>query len=172
MITRTGRRWIGIAITIVLILLFVMRVLYVNNIQYSITGRVVHQLQETFSFHNIQITASEYRIYSGEELSAMYDNQIKDYVDEKDLLFNLNLQNTTDEVQKLDLSSVCIQYDSISGGGLNPYLFPFFNNNESAYIVVDPGETKTVTMIFPYTACDTASLIFSLYPNNVRLLIF
>ncbi|MCD8219943.1 MAG: hypothetical protein LUC50_06380 [Ruminococcus sp.] len=99
----------------------------------------------------------------------MYDDEIKDYVDEQDLLFNLEIENTTEDVQTLDLSSTCIQYDSISGGGLNPYLFFYFNENASASMTLDANEAKTVTMIFPYFECHSASLIFSLYPENVKL---
>lgn len=163
---------IGITLSVVLVALFVIRVIYVNTVKYQVTVREVYQLQETFLFHNLQITSSEYGIYSGEELSAMYHDEIKDYVDDQDILFNLEIQNTTEEPQTLDLSSTCIQYDSVSGGGLNPYLFPYFNNNESAYVTIDAGETKVVTMVFPYFECDTASLIFSLYPENIKLLVF
>ncbi len=169
--SRKLRLGIGILLAAVLAAFFVIRVVYVNTVKYQITERVVYRPQETFSFHNLQITSSEYGIYSGEELSAMYDDEIKDYVDEQDLLFNLEIENTTGEVQTLDLSSTCIQYDSVSGGGLNPYLFSYFNENASASMTLDANETKTVTMIFPYFECRSASLIFSLYPENVKLLV-
>ncbi|MCC8112362.1 MAG: hypothetical protein LIO74_12520 [Ruminococcus sp.] len=107
--SRKLRLGIGILLAAILAALFVIRVIYINTVKYQITERVVYQPQETFSFHNLQIISSAYGIYSGEELSTMYDDEIKDYVDEQDLLFNLEIKNTTEEVQTLDLSSTCIQ---------------------------------------------------------------
>ncbi len=163
-----------IAIITVIAIAFIARVIYVNAVEYRFTEKAVYSTGETFIFHNLEITCSYDGIYSSEEFAKIYGEEVISYCDESDLILTLEITNPIAESQTLDLSSFCMQYAYISGGGINPYLFAYLNPGTGSKCTIEPAETFTILLPYLYD-WDTFGtekpydLVLSLYPENVRV---
>ncbi|MCD7785448.1 MAG: hypothetical protein LUH18_07755 [Oscillospiraceae bacterium] len=163
-----------IAIIAILAIAFTARVVYVNAVEYRFTKKAVYQSGETFTLHDLELTCTYDGIYSSEELTKIYGEEVLSYSDESDLLLTLEITNLTAESQTLDLTSLCMQYAYTSGGGINPYLFGYMNPGTGSKCTIAPAETLTVLLPFPYDWDTFGSekpydLVLSLYPENVRV---
>ncbi|MCD7847217.1 MAG: hypothetical protein LUG49_04220 [Oscillospiraceae bacterium] len=163
-----------VAIIIVLAIAFTARVIYVNAVEYRFTEKTVHATGETFNLHDLELTCTYDGIYSSEELTKIYGEEVLIYSDESDLILTLEITNPTDEVKTLDLSSLCMQYAYISGGGINPYLFAYLNSGIGSKCTIKSGETLTILLPYSYDWDTFGSqkpydLVLSLYPENVRV---
>ncbi len=162
-----------ISIIAVIAIVFTARVIYVNAIEYHFTEKAVYQSGETFTLNDLELTCTYDGIYSSEELTKLYGEEILSCCDESDLILTLEITNPTGEEKTLDLSSFCMQYAYTSGGGINPYLFAYLNPGIGSKCTIDPAETLTVLLPYPYD-WDTNGkekpydLVLSLYPENVR----
>lgn len=163
-----------LSVFILLIGILCGRIYYVNNVEYHIPEREVYHIGDVISYNGLEVTVSDYKLYSGEELNDAYNNQIEDSVDEFDLLFNLTIKNTSNETKSFNSVATGMMYGNKYGGNVNPNLFPFFNPSTSGVIELEPETTKTVTLIFPYEAdvlCDSSRYIFALYPRNISVML-
>ena len=163
-----------IAIIAVIAIAFTARVIYVNAIEYRFTEKAVYQSGETFTLNDLELTCTYDGIYSSEELTKIYGDEVISYCDESDLILTLEITNPTNDEKTLDLSSFCMQYAYTSGGGINPYLFGYLNPDTSSKCTIEPGETVAVILPYPYDWDTLGSekpydLILSLYPENVRV---
>lgn len=161
------------AIIAVIAIAFTARVIYVNAVEYRITEKAVYQTDETFTLDELEITCTYDGIYSSDELIKIYGEEILSYSDEADLMLTLDITNGTDETKTIDLSSFRMQYSYISGGGINPYLFGYLNSGTGSRLTVEPSETVSVILSFPYDwdAFEDEKpydLVLSLYPENIR----
>ncbi|MCC8195858.1 MAG: hypothetical protein LIO49_03490 [Ruminococcus sp.] len=163
-----------IAIIAVLAIAFTARVIYVNAVEYRFTEKSVFETGETFTLYDLELTCTYDGIYSSEELAKIYGEEVRDYSNESDLILTLEITNPTDEPQTLNLTSFCMQYAYIPGGGINPYLFAYLNPGIGSKCTVESGETLTVLLPYLYD-WDTLGtekpydLVLSLYPENVRV---
>ncbi len=162
------------AIIAVVAMAFTARVIYVNAVEYRFTEKAIYQTGETFTLNELEITCTYDGIYSSDELIKIYGDEILNYSDEADLMLTLNITNETNEAKTIDLSSFCMQYGYISGGGINPYLFGYLNSGTGSKCTVKQGETMTVILPYPYNWDTDGSekpydLVLSLYPENVRV---
>ncbi len=163
-----------IAIIAAFAIAFTARVVYVNAVEYRFTEKTVHSTGETFTLHDLELTCTYDGIYSSEELAKIYGEEVISYCDESNLILTLEITNPTDESQTLDLSTFCMQYAYISGGGINPYLFAFLNEGIGSKCTIAPAETLTVLLPYLYDWDTFGSekpydLVLSLYPENVRV---
>ena len=130
----------------------------------------ISECTDDIDYSGIKISTTEYKIYKGEELNKLYDNQLDDMVDNYDLLFNITLENMTGEIKQYNAASSGIMYGYNSGGNTNPYLYQYFNQNTSGIVELNPGEVKTITLAFHYEECNSNIVyIVSLYPENIQI---
>ncbi len=162
------------AIIAVIAIAFTARVIYVNTVEYRFTEKAVYQTGETFTLNGLEITCIYDGIYSSDELIKIYSEEVLNYSDEADLMLTLSITNGANEAKTIDLSSFCMQYGYISGGGINPYLFGYLNSGTGSKCTVEQGET--ITVILPYSYDWDAfgdekpyDLVLSLYPENIRV---
>lgn len=167
---KTAKMCVSAVLVVILAVLIVIRIVYVNTVSYSISVREVYNIDEEFEYNGMLMKLSEYKVYSGEELDSLYDDELTDIVDGYDILFNLTITNISDENTQFNVSGSGMMYGYESGGNVNPYLFQYFNPNTRGIIELVPSETKTVTLAFPIEF-DTKEIeyIVSLYPENVRV---
>ena len=113
---------------------------------------------------------SEYKVYRGEELNSMYNNELTGIVDENDILFNLTITNKSNEKKNYNASASGLMYGYESGGNVNPYLYKYFNPEHQGIVQLNPNETCTITLAFPcVTDCSNIKYIVSLYPENIKV---
>ncbi len=163
-----------IAIIAVLAIAFTARVIYVNAVEYHFTEKAVFETGETFTLHDLELTCTYDGIYSSEELTKIYGEEILSYCDESDLILTLEITNPTDEENTLDLSAFCMQYAYTSGGGINPYLFSYLNPGIGSKCTMESSETLIVFLPYSYDWDTFGSekpydIVLSLYPENVRV---
>ncbi len=163
-----------ISIIAVIAIAFTARVVYVNVFEYHFTEKAVYQTGEIFILNDLELTCTYDGIYSSEELTKIYGEEVLSYCDESDLILTLEITNPTAEEKTLDLSSFCMQYAYISGGGINPYLFAYLNPDTGSKCTIESAETVTILLPYLYD-WDTLGfekpydLVLSLYPENVRV---
>lgn len=155
---------------LVLIIIVSARIVYINSVNYKISSKKVANATDKIEYNGIDISVSEYKIYSGEELNNLYNNELTDIVDKFDILFNVTLTNHTDNIQQFNAIASGIMYGYNSGGNANPYLYQFFNPNTKGIIELQSNESKNITLAFPYEEYeDSIDYIISLYPDNIRV---
>ncbi|MCD8006500.1 MAG: hypothetical protein LUF29_05930 [Oscillospiraceae bacterium] len=163
-----------VAIIAVIAIALTARVVYVNAIEYRFTEKAVYSTGETFTLHDLELTFTYDGIYSSEELTKIYGEEVLSYCDESDLILTIEITNSTGEEKTLDLISLRMQYAYTSGGGINPYLFAYLNPNIGSKCTIESAETLTAILPYPYD-WDTFGtekpydLVLSLYPENVRV---
>ena len=70
------------------------RIVAVNS-SLNTTVSKIEESNKTFECNGIRMCISNYKIYDGEELNKLYDNELEDVVDNYDILFNISLENTS-----------------------------------------------------------------------------
>ncbi len=159
-----------IILTAITALLITFRIIYVNNTLYSIPERYIYAVNEEFECYGMSMSLSDYKIYSGEKLNNIYNNELEGMTDDNDIMFNLTIKNTSDKIKSYNAIASGIMYGYKSGGSANPYLYQYFNPKIPGIIEIAPNESVTVTLAFP---CDknetTIEYVASLYPENVRV---
>lgn len=155
----------------ILIVLIIIRIIYINTILYNIPLKRNYSTENSFEYNEMIYNISNYKIYTGEELNQLYNNDLKDIVDDYDIIFNITITNATNKVKKFNASATGIMYDCESGGNANPYLYKYFNENLSGILEILPNETITVTLSFPYPNIsdniNNIQYIISLYPEKI-----
>jgi len=145
------------------------RIVTVNSIL-NTTVSEIKESNETLEYNGIKMCISNYKIYNGEELNKLYDNELEDVVDNYDILFNISLENTSNDIKQYNAVSSGIMYGYNSGGNVNPYLYQYFNQNSDGILELKSGEKKTITLAFPYEEYNSEIMyIVSLYPENIRI---
>ena len=117
------------------------RIVTVNSIL-NTTVSEIKESNETLEYNGIKMCISNYKIYNGEELNKLYDNELEDVVDNYDILFNISLENTSNDIKQYNAVSSGIMYGYNSGGNVNPYLYQYFNQNSDGILELKSGEKK------------------------------
>lgn len=145
------------------------RIATVNSRLNTIVSKI-EESNETFEYNGIKMCISNYKIYNGEELNKLYNNELEDVVDDNDILFNISLENTSNDIKQYNAVSSGIMYGYNSGGNVNPYLYQYFNQDSDGILELKSGEKKTITLAFPYEEYNSEIMyIVSLYPENIRI---
>ena len=81
-----------IILTAITALLITFRIIYVNNTLYSIPERYIYAVNEEFECYGMSMSLSDYKIYSGEKLNNIYNNELEGMTDDNDIMFNLTIK--------------------------------------------------------------------------------
>lgn len=145
------------------------RIVAVNS-SLNTTVSKIEESNKTFECNGIRMCISNHKIYDGEELNKLYDNELEDVVDNYDILFNISLENTSHDIKQYNAVSSGIMYGYNSGGSVNPYLYQYFNQDSDGILVLKSGEKRTITLAFPYEEYNSEIMyVVSLYPENIRI---
>ena len=170
---KSRKKIIILVIFLILTVIFTLRILYVNLNTYKLKSDKIYSIGETANYNGIEIKCVDKMFVSGKELSQKY-NIDKDGIDDYNLIFTLDLKNISKNAKYLDVSSVCMKYGNVSGGNINPYLFPILNKNtENSKIILQSGQLSEITLAFPLKKeYKTGNLVISLFPYHTEMKIF
>jgi len=142
-----------------------LRIFYINAIKYPAPLPQTYMLNEIADYRNFDIYVSEYAVYTDNQLKEMFTIENLEFADETEIVLNMHIKNNSNDKRRLELSTFTLEYDYLSGGGVNPVLFSFFNSNLST-LDFEPNEEKNIML--PYPLIDEhPHLLLSLYPQKI-----
>lgn len=154
---------------IVISIIISIRIIYINSKFNNITS-LLNERDDITVYNDINLEISDYIIYTGEALNKNNNDDLEDIVDEYDILFDVTLNNYSNDTKKFNAVATGITYGENSGGNVNPYLFQYFNPDTKGIITLEPNESKTITLAFPYNEYnDSIIYIVSLYPEKIKI---
>lgn len=170
---KNKKKLIILTISFALVIIFMLRILYVNQNIYKLRSNKIYDIGKIADYNGIEVKCVDKMFVSGDDLSQKYSIN-KDGIDDYNLIFTFDLKNISKNTKYLDVSSVCMKYGNISGGNINPYLFPVLNKNiEDSKIILQNGQSSEITLAFPLKKeYKTGNLVISLYPWHVEMKIF
>lgn len=168
-----NKKLIILSATIVLLIIIVLRIIYVNFHVYKYRANNIYNIGQIADYNGIEIKCINKEFISGKDISKKY-NIDQDGVDDYNLIFTIDLKNISQNAKYLDVSSVCMKYGNVSGGNINPYLFPILNKDiESSKIILNSNESSRITLAFPLKKeYKRGNLIISLFPYHTEMKIF
>lgn len=165
--SRNFRRSISAALIFLAAAAMILRIVYVNVVQYPVQPSRTYTLNETVVFRDFEMTITDYNIYTGSQIQELFALTDSSYVDETEIVLAMHVRYTGDESRRLDVTSFALEYDYISGGNINPILFNCFNSDLSG-LTFEPGEEKDVLLPYPLNG-EKPNLILSLYPRKLMI---
>lgn len=142
-----------------------LRIFYINAIRYPVLLSQTYMLNEIVDYRNFDIYVSKYTVYSDKQLQEMFTINNSEFVDETEIVLNMYIKNNSDDKRRLELSVFTLEYDYLSGGGINPFLFSCFNSDLST-LDFEPNEEKNIMLPYPLVD-EHPHLLLSLYPQKI-----
>ncbi|MCD8380440.1 MAG: hypothetical protein LUC95_09055 [Lachnospiraceae bacterium] len=164
---RNSRKTMSRVLIILAAAAVVLRIVYVNTVQYPTQPSRTYTLNETVLFRDFEITITDYTIYTGSQLQELFDLTDSSYVDETEIVLAMHVRYIGDESKRLDVTSFALEYDYISGGNINPILFNYFNADLSG-LNFEAGEEKDILLPYPLNG-ENPQLVISLYPQKLMI---
>lgn len=142
-----------------------LRIFYINAIKYSVLLPQTYMLNEIVNYRDFDIYVSQYTVYTDNQLQEMFTINNSDFTNETEIVLNMYIKNNSNDKRRLELSAFTLEYDYLSGGGINPVLFSCFNSNLST-LDFEPNEEKNIMLPYPLID-ERPHLLLSLYPQKI-----
>lgn len=165
--SRNIRRSLRAALIFLAAAAVILRIIYVNVVQYPIQPSQTYALNEMVLFRDFEITIMDYTIYTDSQMQELFALTDSSYVDETEIVLAVHVRYTGTESKRLDVTSFALEYDYISGGNINPILFNCFNTGLSG-LTFEPGEEKDILLPYPLIG-ENPHFVISLYPQKLRI---
>ena len=165
------KRIIMIIISILLVLGIVVRIWYVNNVQFKQTAVKQYGIGEEFLLDDMTLKVTGIEILTRDEIVEKYSDEIESSVDDKNIIIDIEIKNNYNDERTIELSGIALFLDDkLSGGNMNPFLWSYLND-QSSIITLNKGESTVMHAPYPYGDYKKAELIFRLYPEKIKVLL-
>lgn len=153
----------------------IIRIVYVNSKQQ--TGKAyTYEVREKFEYNDFQIKVNEAKVYSADDMKAMYEEIPEEMLAEDEILIKLEVKNIANEERIFNIESFTLQIGMESGGGVDPYVYPYVNPDANRSSTFEKKEIRTVMLAFPIERTTLEKdkrlkLILSLYPEKYEIVL-
>lgn len=151
----------------------IIRIVYVNSKQQ--TGKAyTYEVGGKFEYNDFQIKVNEAKVYSADDMKAMYKEIPEEMLAEDEILIKLEVKNIANEERTFNIESLTLQIGMESGGGVDPYIYSYVNPDANGNSTFEKEEMRTVMLAFPVERTvlktnEKLKLILSLYPKKYEI---